>query len=233
MIRIHARLRGWLSRRKKWIAQRSPGSKLVLLLLPVIVSAIVLIAMNAYIYSSNNMTQFLPYLNGNKTSLTFDGKSFFHEGNLEFLINNNEKGSLKTLSVYGLNTHDSINASSSYLVDDTHKINTNTKLTITSKNTTADAKQYDIRIPMLQFPGSYEGWIFVSGKDDVPVPVTLATEPKVVVALLWVIIGILTSIIFWEIINYINQIKKAQTNPQINEEDVLKVAQDTGIQTSF
>jgi hypothetical protein len=187
----------------QWIGRRSPWSKLVLLLLPIIVSDLVLIIVSITALDYNNRQ--VPFLNDNKTALTFGDKSSFHDGNLE---------------------------SSSYLVDDIHKISTDSRLAISlmTNNTNShmtDYKRYNITIPKLQYPGSYEGWIFVSGKDNVPFPVTLVTEPKVIVALLWVIIGILTSIIFWEIINYINQVKKAQTNPQINEEDAWKVAQDT------
>jgi hypothetical protein len=189
-----------------------PGSKLVLLLLPIMVSDMVLIVI---IVLNLTTTQF-PILNDDKTSLTFDGKSYFQDGNLKFLVDNNGKGSLKILYSYGLDAQDTVNSSSSYLVDDTHKINADTKLTIKPNNTiVADAKLYNIKVPPLQNPGSYQGWIFVSGKDNIPIPVTVATEPKVVVALLLVIIGIFTSIIFWEIIKYVDQLKKAQTEPDI------------------
>ncbi len=162
------------------------------------------------------MGQF-PYLNDNKTTLTFDGKSSFHDGNWEFLVDNNEKGSLKSLNVYGLNNQDTIKTSSSYLVDAIHKLNTDARLVIyPSTNATTDVKQYNIKIPKLQYPGSYEGWIFIEGKDNIPIPVTIATEPKVVVALVWVIIGILTSILFWELINYVNQVKEAEIKHQTN-----------------
>jgi hypothetical protein len=214
----------------QWIGRRSPWSKLVLLLLPIIVSDLVLIIVSITALDYNNRQ--VPFLNDNKTALTFGDKSSFHDGNLEFLIDNNGNDSPKIMYVYGLDPQDKVIKSSSYLVDDIHKISTDSRLAISlmTNNTNShmtDYKRYNITIPKLQYPGSYEGWIFVSGKDNVPFPVTLVTEPKVIVALLWVIIGILTSIIFWEIINYINQVKKAQTNPQINEEDAWKVAQDT------
>ena len=142
-------------------------------------------------------------------SLTFDGKASFHDGNLELLVDNNQKGSPKILNVYGLDREDQISKSSSYLVDDTHKINTYTMLTLASNNPSANPRLYYVTIPILEFPGSYNGW-----KDTLPIPVTITTEPKIAQALLWVIIGILGSIFFWELINYINQIKKAQTETQ-------------------
>ena len=45
-------------------------------------------------------------------------------------------------------------------------------------------------------------------------------------AILWVIIGILTSIIFWEIINYIYELKKAQTNMKEQVENDPTITQD-------
>ena len=119
------------------VGELRPGSKLVLLLLPIIILDWVLIAINITIYHNPNTTQF-PILNEYRTSLTFGGKLSFDVGNLTFLVDNNEKGSPKTLYVYGLNVQNTLVGSSSYLADDTHNINTQTKLTITPKNTMAD-----------------------------------------------------------------------------------------------
>lgn len=222
-----------MSRITQWLGRLRPGLKLVLLLLPIIVLMVALVTINTFLYMYPNSTQF-SFLNDNKVSLTFDGKSSFHDGNLELLVDNNQKGSPKILNVYGLDRDDQISKSSSYLVDDTHKINTYTMLTLASNNPGAIPRLYYVTIPILEFPGSYNGWIFVSGKDNMPIPVTITTEPKIVQALLWVVIGILGSIFFWELINYINQIKKAQTETQTtiqNEpskmDDILKETKTT------
>jgi hypothetical protein len=50
----------------------------------------------------------------------------------------------------------------------------------------------------------------------------VATEPKLCAALLWVVVGILTSIIFWEIIKYIAQVKKIESEiPGDNEKPTM------------
>ena len=218
----------------QWIGRRSPGSKLVLLLLPIIISDLVLIIVSITALDYNNRQ--VPFLNDNKTSLTFSGKSSFHDGNLEFLIDNNGNDSPKIMYIYGLDPQDKVIKNSSYLVDDIHKINTDSRLAISlttnnTNNKVTDYKRYSITIPKLQYPGSYESWIFVKGKDIIPIPVTLATEPKTIAALFWVIIGILTSIIFWEIIKYAAQLKKAQTEPaKIERADAVKrIANLTGL----
>lgn len=120
------------------------------------------------------------------------------------------------MNIYGL-LNKNPDVSSSYVADGNDKIDLNNTPRITSEHSIKEPKLYGLYIPTLQ-PGVYEGWIFVKDKNTSTIPITIATQPKVNSALLWVVIGILTSIIFWEIINYIAQVKNSQKNggtPQV------------------
>ena len=52
-------------------------------------------------------------------------------------------------------------------------------------------------------PGMYHGWFYLAGKTTIAIPVTISTEPKVIQAIIIVIIGTLFSIAFWEIFFYL------------------------------
>lgn len=52
-------------------------------------------------------------------------------------------------------------------------------------------------------PGEYTGRIIITGNDTTSVPIKVTTDPMVVSALLWVLLGILISVILWELINYL------------------------------
>jgi hypothetical protein len=145
-----------------------------------------------------------------KTTMTFDGKLIYKEDNLTFQIDNGKKSDSKTLVIYGLNNAASVNITASHITDETTNIFENLNVTIPTtpmpkKNNEDYLHRSDVTINIAEpvRPGSYQGWIFITNKTmNLSIPVNVETGPQVYTALLWVIIGILTSILFWEIIKY-------------------------------
>jgi hypothetical protein len=146
-----------------------------------------------------------------KTTMTFDGKLIYKEDNLTFQIDNANKSDSKTLVIYGLNNATSVNITASHITDETNNIFeslTASAPTLMHKKNNGDylhISNVTINISEPLKPGSYQGWIFITNKTNgmnLSIPVNVETGPQVYMALWWVIIGILTSIIFWEIIKY-------------------------------
>jgi hypothetical protein len=182
---------------------------------------------------------FFPFLRGEldspKTTMTFDGELVFDEGNLTFSINNRNKGDSKILFVYGLDKEKSVNISASRITDETTKryaedIKFDNKSTLPLNSSHEnELQEITVTIPDI-YPGSYEGSIFIKGNDtNLLIPVRVETGPKVYVVLTWVVIGILTSIIFWEIIKYFVVIKDIEENKKlikVNKERLLQKLKD-------
>jgi hypothetical protein len=200
-----------------------PRNKIILLLVPICVLDLILILINYSAYANSDASWF--GLNDHKVFLSFDGKSAFYDGTkLTMIVDNNESNSRKTLSIYGLDSKiksQDINASD--LAGEMHTIRMNDRLNFTVVDPLGEPKQVKVWIPNLK-PGSYQGWVYISSKGNNSIPITISTGPKVSIALLWVVIGILTSIIFWEIIKYIAQVKKVEEDkaPEISA-DIKKI----------
>lgn len=144
----------------------------------------------------------------NKYSLTFNGDLTYYDGSITLVVNNNDKNPIKKILIYGSNNNTELKVSSSHLVDESH-------LAINSANITFDGKSeillkelkhepkvIDVSIDNIS-PGEYTGRIIFTGNDTTTVPIKVTTEPLVVSALLWVLIGILISVISWEVINHL------------------------------
>jgi hypothetical protein len=146
--------------------RKSPKSRLLKILVPVIALDIVFVILGCIVVSLNY--PYLPILNDNndKTSLTFDGKSVYADGGLMFVVDNNNKSPSKIMNIYGMTgriTTNDINVS--HITDDANIINKNNRPTISKvENSNGNPKEVFISIPSLQRPGSYQGWIYLKGK---------------------------------------------------------------------
>jgi hypothetical protein len=196
----------------------SPRYKLIVVLFPIIIFLIFLIGYNMFFTWQNYYND--TWNNNNKTLLTFDRMITQTSGNLMFLINNNDKYSPKTLNVYGLISKDlPLNLTLSKITNDlkgTYDITfcdkDQSSHTFTINNLNA-SEPYTTRICIPQIdPGLYQGWLFVQTKNNATsILMTIATEPKVYVAMIWIIIGILNSILVWELLHYFDEMQKAST----------------------
>jgi hypothetical protein len=146
-----------------------------------------------------------PFWNGyNKTTISFDGKMTFSDGKLMFVINNNDQNLHKYLDIYGMDNKNSITLQTrmtdaagtiqNYVTFD----DTKTQLTITK--VAGDPQKIDLHVNIPS--GLFQGWIIISGKNPTSIPITVATDPKTAEAVGWIVVGILTSIIIWEVILY-------------------------------
>jgi hypothetical protein len=74
---------------------------------------------------------------------------------------------------------------------------------ITLDKITKDPKIVDIEIDNSIVPGTYSGWIiFLTGQNATSIPLTASTQPIFDIAIGWVIVGILASVGFWELVKY-------------------------------
>jgi len=192
---------------REFFGDLQPRNKIILLLVPIWVLDLILISINVSAFANSGESWF----GLNKVILSFDGKSAFYDrAKLTVIADNNDSNSPKMLSIYGLDSKiKSQDINASYLADEMHTINRNDRLNFSVVDPSGEPKQVKVWIPNLK-PGSYQGWIYISSKGNSSIPITISTGPKVAIALLWVVIGILTSIIFWEIIKYIAQVKKVE-----------------------
>lgn len=175
----------------------------------------------------------IPFLNNiySGTTLTFDGKMTFSDGKLTFVINNNNQSLLKYLNIYGMDKNnpiivraqmtDALGNIQQYLTFTDGK----TQLAITK--VAGDPQKIDLQVNIPS--GLFQGWIIISGKNPTSIPITVATNPMTVEAVGWIVVGILTSIINWEVILYYKPAK-----PGIQEaaaeaaEEVAKEAHNRG-----
>ena len=180
------------------ILRRSQKRLLQALILLGVLDSIILISIPFF-------DRLLPDWNGyNTTTLSFDGKMIFYDGKLTFVINNNDQSLLKYLNIYGMDKKNSINVQTNmtdaagniqnYLTFNDKK----TQLTITK--VAGDPQKIDLHVNIPS--GLFQGWIIINGKNPTSIPITVATDPKTAEAVGWIIVGILTSIIIWEVILY-------------------------------
>jgi len=147
-----------------------------------------------------------------------DGKlTSIDAGKVSLIIHNEDKAS-KRLFIHGLDNESNTNLFFSKITDETKNIydisfcNENLASTpklIFIKNAT-NPYRGKICLPDHINPGIYQGILFIQGKNNTSIPNTIATEPKLYVAITWILIGILISIIIWELIHYIDKHKEAE-----------------------
>jgi hypothetical protein len=66
-----------------------------------------------------------------------------------------------------------------------------------------DPKVVNIEIDNSIVSGSYNGWIiFLTDQNMISIPLTASTQPLIDIAIGWIIVGILASVGFWELIKY-------------------------------
>lgn len=144
-------------------------------------------------------------------SVSLEGNETASNGNVTLVIGNNSEASDKSLSVYGLTDKES-RIFSSMFATGTGKIIQRDDI-LFAGNSTFNIGNASL-MPIITSisvkdgkidPGNYHGWMYVGSGIATAFPVSISTEPKVVQAIIIIIIGILASISFWEIAFYIDR----------------------------
>jgi hypothetical protein len=158
-------------------------------------------------------------------SLTFtQGSTTFSLDNvkLAFTVDNNPTHP-HLLSIYGVNSYSNTQVTifASDFVDENGDIiesgkvqfNNNRQLILDTSN---DPQRIEIKITDSKKAGTFQGWfILLIGADITSIPINASTPPMISNALLWTAVGILISIIFWEIIKYIDYTRADKIRPYL------------------
>jgi hypothetical protein len=146
-------------------------------------------------------------------SVSLEGNETASNGNVTLVVGNNSKASDKSLSVFGVTDKES-RIFSSMLATRTGKIikqddilfGANTTLKIGNASSMPIITSISVENGKID-PGDYHGWMYVGSGIPIAFPVTVSTEPRVVQAIIIIIIGILASISFWEIALYLDRMR--------------------------
>lgn len=135
--------------------------------------------------------------------LKIDGNDTYTAGNLTIVVGNNGNNLSKILNIYGIEDPTSTLMFSSLLATQTGKILENLTFAGSSVYTIRSNGEFPIRIYDVDAndlkSGKYDGFLYIKDGDLVSIPIVLSTEPKTSLAIALVIIGVLLSIIFWEL----------------------------------
>jgi hypothetical protein len=189
----------------------------------IIVCILILIAIVSYLVSQEEFekNQIKIY------SLAFTpGSTTFSLDNvkLAFTVDNNSIYP-HLLSVYGLNSYNNtpVTIFASDFVDengdiiDSGKVQFNNSRQLILDSTSNDPQRIEITITDSKKAGSFQGWfILLIGADTTSIPINASTPPMISSALLWTAVGILVSIIFWEIIKYIDYTRTDKIRPYLS-----------------
>jgi hypothetical protein len=147
-------------------------------------------------------------------SLNFDKNSTYSEGNLSIVIGNNGHSSSKILNIYG-QSPEKISIFSSILATQTGKVINNLTFDGNSIYTLNGLAKSPTRINNVGVDniqsGLYYGFLYLADGNLVTIPITVSTEGKVAQVITLVVIGVLTSILFWEIFFIFNPIVSKKT----------------------
>jgi hypothetical protein len=191
----------------------------------VILCVVILFALIGYLIAQEaiEMDQIKVY------SLTFPQRSTvfnLDNGKLALTVHNDPAYPI-LLNVYGLNSYSNTAAIfASDFVDefgdilDSEKVLFNNSRQLTLDSNSNDPQKIAITMMDNKKAGSFQGWfILLIGTDTTTsIPISFSTPPMISAALLWIVVGILTSIVFWEIIKYLNNVIRIQIGNGLNYE---------------
>jgi hypothetical protein len=160
----------------------------------------------------------------NNYTLTFNGDLTHSDGPITLVVDNNNKGNIKKIIIYGSSNSGESKISVSHLMDESHLAIRSTEIKFNNKkselqlnNLTGEPKIVNVSIENIP-PGEYSGALIFSGNPIASVPIKVATEPLIIRALLWVLVGILLSVILWELIHYLTYQQHEHTYKQQKQE---------------
>jgi hypothetical protein len=141
-----------------------------------------------------------------KYSLIFENDGTYANGDLSMAVAGNGLDTSKKVFIHGVENQTII--FTSLLSTETGKVIDFLAFNIDQKKVTLNVDEdniasVDVSVPNLQ-SGKYYGWLYLTNGSTFTIPIIVFTEPKVIQAVILVVIGVLLSIIFWEIFFYID-----------------------------
>ncbi len=140
-----------------------------------------------------------------KYSINFENNLTYSNDGLSIVVGKNGLESPKVLNLHGLTNQTMI--LSSIFTTQTGKVIDSLKFEGKNKvplNLTLD-NLTSVEVSVLNpESGKYHGWLYLTNGSTSTIPIILSTEPKVIQAIFLVVIGVLVSIIFWEIFFILN-----------------------------
>jgi hypothetical protein len=164
-------------------------------------------------------------------SLLVSGNTTYQVGNLTLVVGNNGNDSPKVMSIYGLDNKTQPKIFASFLSAEKIKTINESRIhfgglsLLLIRNVTNLPKILEFSVEDFKQVGSYHGWMYLSGENNYQIPITVTTEPKVIRAIILVLIGVLISIAFWEYFTYHNS-KKYNKLKQKLPKEAKKLSQD-------
>jgi hypothetical protein len=163
-----------------------------------------------------------------KYSVNFENNQTHSDGDLSIVVGKNGLESPKLLNLHGLGNKTMI--LSSILSTETGKVIDSLKfqgkykvpLNLSIDNLTS----VEVSVPNPE-SGKYYGWLYLTNGSTFTIPIILSTEPKVIQTVILVVIGVLLSVIFWEIF-FISNKKFNQTTA-----NTLRNATATDLESRF
>jgi hypothetical protein len=148
--------------------------------------------------------------------LTSNGQIVVNVGNMSLSIDNSHKNSSRIIEIDGVSNIAKARIYSSIL-------RTSSGSSIAPKTTPLPISESSESVMFtpdkeLTQPGSYDGWLSIRGHgSQFIIPINMSSPPMLVQALTIVLLGCVSSIIFWDVIHYYGR-KNAQTKNRIIEE---------------
>jgi hypothetical protein len=146
-------------------------------------------------------------------SVSLEGNETASYGNVTLVVGNNSKASDKSLGVYGLTDKESRIFSSMFatgtgkiIEQDDILFAGNSTLKIGNASSMPKITNISVKNGKID-PGDYHGWMYVGSGIAIAFPVTISTEPRVLQAIIIIVVGILASLSFWEIALYIDRMR--------------------------
>lgn len=156
-------------------------------------------------------------------SLNLDRNLTYTNGSLSIVVGNNGNSTGKVLNVYGVgNKNQSTTIFSSLLATQTGKIIQNLTFGANRTYKIQNNNAFPVAIKPVEpkglRSGIYHGFLYLRSEKLATVPITVSTEPKVAQATIIVVVGVLASILFWEVFFFLNRIMNTRSNNLLRAE---------------
>ena len=148
--------------------------------------------------------------------INFNGEINFKNDELTAIVNNTNNGGF--ISIYGLNR------SQSYFIHPTYLAGQKGNELILQGDdfkVISNAEPIVLKIsPSSEKSGSYDGWVLIRTDKSLltSISITAETEPLMLLATLWVLVGIFLSLTLWELIKYFKR-KEAESKKKALQEE--------------
>jgi type II secretory pathway pseudopilin PulG len=173
-----------------------------------VILALFYLAFDSLLFSPNALNIYSVKAAGNMT---------YQKDNLTLVIGTSRENTTRPLSIFGINNESNWKIFSTLLSGESNRDVSPSNILFNGYSElpfriTSVPQIIHISTQELQI-GKYHGWLYITGSDNFVIPITLASDPKIVQAVTIVIIGILLSIAFWEVYFFFDsKVKRKNAN---------------------